>query len=101
MYNYGLIGDMASAALVSTDGWKAAEVEPEAALVNHVGAETVGTVVGYSEAAEAQPSLFSWTEFLAGEHGRSRISKTILSTVHLARIHRRTRMGGVRTGEGG
>ena len=57
------------------DDWKPAEVEPEADLVNLVGAETVGTVVGYSEAVDAQRSLFSWTEFLAGEQGRGRNRK--------------------------
>ena len=57
------------------DDWKVVEVEPKAALVNHIGAETVGTVVGNSEAVDTQRSLFSWTEFLAGEQGRSHSRK--------------------------
>ena len=51
------------------DGWKGVEAEPEAVEVNGNGAaiEPVNGNGHREEAAEAQQSLFSWAEFLAGE----------------------------------
>ena len=66
------------------DGWKAVEVEPEMVAVEVKGHDattsirpTVDSVpaYGYHEAGETQQSLFSWTEFLAGEQGVRRSRK--------------------------
>ena len=57
------------------DGWKAVEVESETVAVDMSGH---GDAIGSSHKDEApgqQQSLFSWTEFLAGEQGVRRSRK--------------------------
>ena len=57
------------------DGWQAVEVEPETAAVDVNGG---GDAIGDSHEDEAPgqlQSLFSWTEFLAGEQGVRRSRK--------------------------
>ncbi len=67
------------------DAWKAVELEPGPEVVVEAHRNEVcgtradaGLVMDNSEAVEAQRSLFSWTEFLAGEQGRRRKHRPVL-----------------------
>ena len=66
------------------DGWKAVEIETDSVAVDVNGHDdiigigpTVDPVLGsdHDETGEPQQSLFSWTEFLAGEQGVRRRRK--------------------------